>query len=156
MDIHGSNVFIVFWVGRKDTHRYPRLLQIQSHRQRLSHEHVRVVTGQEGPFQLLQLPTVEVGPRSSPFGAPRSVVQVVICRNKESMIEIYMALWHPTIDPNNTLTNPCTAGGHIFLLIKTYCNGNLGLHSSVRAVEDTKVDTRPKWYFEAQKSHACG
>lgn len=43
------------------------LLEVESEGERLPHEDVRVVTGEEGSLQLLQLPRVEVGPRSPPL-----------------------------------------------------------------------------------------
>ena len=56
------------------TDRYSGLLEIEPHGQRLAHEDVRVVAGEEGPFQFLQLPAVEVGARSAPFAAAGAVV----------------------------------------------------------------------------------
>lgn len=56
-----------------NTYRDPGLLEVEAERERLSHEHVRVVTGEERSLQLLQLPAVEVRP-----GAPSLTGQVVI------------------------------------------------------------------------------
>ena len=44
------------------TYRDPGLLEVEPHGERLSHEHVGVVTLQEGPLQLLKLPLTKVGP----------------------------------------------------------------------------------------------
>ena len=44
-------------------HRDPALLEVEPDGEPLPHEDVRVVTRQEGPLQLLQLPLREVCPR---------------------------------------------------------------------------------------------
>ncbi len=49
------------------THRDSRLLEVEAHGERLAHEDVRVVAGEEGALQLLQLPLAEVRPAASSF-----------------------------------------------------------------------------------------
>ena len=50
------------------TYRDPGLLEVESHGERLPHEDVRVVAGEEGSLELLQLPLAEVGPGPPPLG----------------------------------------------------------------------------------------
>ena len=50
------------------TYRDPGLLEVEPHGERLAHEDVRVVAGEEGALQLLQLPLAEVGPGPPPLG----------------------------------------------------------------------------------------
>ena len=50
------------------TYRDPGLLEVEPHGERLPHEDVRVVAGEEGALQLLQLPLAEVGPGPPPLG----------------------------------------------------------------------------------------
>ena len=49
------------------TYRDPGLLEVEPHGERLAHEDVRVVAGEEGALQLLQLPLAEVGPGPPPL-----------------------------------------------------------------------------------------
>ena len=52
---------------RGSTYGHSALSEAEPHGQRLSHEDVRVVSRLEGALQLLQLPAVEVGPRTAPL-----------------------------------------------------------------------------------------
>ena len=49
-------------------HRDPALLEVEPDGEPLPHEDIRVVAGQEGPLQLLQLPLGEVCPRPAALG----------------------------------------------------------------------------------------
>lgn len=59
-------------IDRSRTYLNSRLDQIQSHGQRLAHEHIGIVTGLERLLQLLQLPSVEVGPGATTFAVART------------------------------------------------------------------------------------
>ena len=67
------------------THRNSRLLQVELQRHRLSHEDVGVVTRQEDPLQLFELPLREVRSGTPPL----RLVALGICLREEREREIH-------------------------------------------------------------------
>lgn len=59
-----------------NTYCHSALLQVQTHRQRLAHKHVRIVISGKSPLQLFQLPGTEVGSRSASLRRIALVVAV--------------------------------------------------------------------------------
>lgn len=74
-------------------HLNPGLHQVQPERERLPHEHIRVVALVESLLQLLQLPAREVRPRPSPFAAGTVLIWVSgICRRVHACIQVCLLL----------------------------------------------------------------
>lgn len=68
-----------------DTYGDAGFLEIEPHGERLSHEHVRIVTGLERPLQLFELPGAKIGPRTPSFTG--RIVQIGICSNEFTTLE---------------------------------------------------------------------
>lgn len=72
------------------THLYSGLHEVESEGQGFPHEHVRVVTVLEGPFQLLQLPPREIGPGPTSLGGRALAVLVARIYKEHKKIIIYL------------------------------------------------------------------
>ena len=74
-----------------NSHRDPRLLEVELEGHGLPHEDVGVVTRVEDPLQLLELPLRKVGPRTPPFG----LVALRICKKRSIgwKMNVYCNAW---------------------------------------------------------------
>ena len=74
-------------VKKASSYRDSALLELQPESERLPHEYVGIVAGEEGPLQLLQLPAIEVGSTASSLAAAVVAFSVAACNEPTMKME---------------------------------------------------------------------
>lgn len=72
----------------------PGLHEVKPERERLPHEHIRIVTLVESLLELLQLPPGEIRPRASPFTTGTVLIRVPrICSGRRVCVFVHMCVY---------------------------------------------------------------
>ena len=87
------------------THCHSGFPEAKSHGQSFSHEDIGIMTTHESPLQLIQLPRIEIGSRSTTFLTSASICIIGFC-NSRVVHKMWFLKWHRTKIPTNLLYCP--------------------------------------------------